>query len=647
MNNNSFFRQSKVLISRYFRLFFNDKQNLILKLVIPLLTIFIVCYTVCPEMYTIKPEEDHSINNGYPVLLMQNVPQEKLNDEDEVKIIKADTPAESKWTGEDKTDQMIPTKIGKEHFFMINSADDLAFLCDLAHSDVLLNRYKEYLTYNYILQTDVDFCCETISPIGTEENPFTGTFDGNGHKIRNFVLDNSYENNGLFGVVKANKSETTKVKYEGSELVFKHKGVVKNLVIEDAEIKAKGENAGAVVGCLEKGATLSCVALVNSTIEFDSGVANGGSIVGLTEDNTDVYSCYSTAKMIAKGKNCGGIIGFADKGRLSGCYYAGEVANKAADNLGMLIGKIDFVEDYVINCFYDKDINTDLFAISGEDYEDVAFGVTKDELVEKSSFLTPFLDVEKADNDDEVYNFKKDGQLVLFADTRTGLFYLVCVAIFIGICNSIQEICKERNILKREYMANLSLGSYVTSKLVVQACVCLVQMALVLLVFYLFVSDKMLPESGVIFSSVWVEYYISLFLLAFSSDVIALLISSIVKTSSSANNFIPIILIVQILFSGITFTMTGIIKKLSYFMMSKYGMDALAISTRLNDSQQSFLMNNPEYQLNLGQSMCTIEKSYMSSSENLLFVWACLIAFVIVGSIACRFILVNVKKDKR
>ena len=77
----SFFRQAGVLIDRYFHIFFNDKQNLILTVAIPLLTILIVCIVACPEMYTIKPEDDHSKNNGYPVLVWETVVQEEKNDD--------------------------------------------------------------------------------------------------------------------------------------------------------------------------------------------------------------------------------------------------------------------------------------------------------------------------------------------------------------------------------------------------------------------------------------------------------------------------------------------------------------------------------------------------------------------------------------
>ena len=72
------------------------------------------------------------------------------------------------------------------------------------------------------------------------------------------------------------------------------------------------------------------------------------------------------------------------------------------NGLDILEENVHFLDGNASDCDaeckrYDNEINEELFAIAGEDYNDFAVGVTTDELVEKSSFLTPFLDVEKED----------------------------------------------------------------------------------------------------------------------------------------------------------------------------------------------------------------------------------------------------------
>ena len=62
--------------------------------------------------------------------------------------------------------------------------------------------------------------------------------------------------------------------------------------------------------------------------------------------------------------------------------------------------------------------------------------------------------------------------------TKSLLFSLSCSGFWIGMLNAIQEICKERVVLKREYMTGLSLSAYVLSKAVVLGILCLVQSVL-------------------------------------------------------------------------------------------------------------------------------------------------------------------------
>ena len=61
-----------------------------------------------------------------------------------------------------------------------------------------------------------------------------------------------------------------------------------------------------------------------------------------------------------------------------------------------------------------------------------------------------------------------DDTFITYEDTRSIMFALSCSGIWIGLFNTIQEVCKERPILKREYMGNLRLWGYIVSKYVVQ-----------------------------------------------------------------------------------------------------------------------------------------------------------------------------------
>lgn len=668
----SFFRQTKVLISRYFHIFLNNRQNLILTVGITLLTSLIVCLVACGDMYATDPEDDHSINEGYPVLVWETVVQEQEDDDsDHNELIEPEEITVSKWNGKDVKIPTSPTKLDGENYFLITSADQLAFLSKAAYDEA----YYDYLTYNYILQVNIDLKSKQFDSIGTKKHPFTGTFDGNGHIISNLKIESESDNVGLFGYVKSNETAKSEVEIAGNEMIFYHNGIVKNLQVENAKIHTTGANAAVVVGSADGTARVTSVSAKGGSVSADEG--NVGSIVGYAKtSDVEIYVCYSTSKVVSKGTNVGGLVGNLSSARLSGAYTVSEIEYNGKDgkdeHYGAVVGLCDDYEEQLKNTYYDSTLNekTDGYgAINNKDQEGYSVGIETEDLYKYSSFLVPFKGIETAydianpdedaeEKDDDydaeedgdlsdTYGFKKDAQLEVFGGTQTGLFMLVCVAIFIGICNSIQEICKERNILKREYMTNLSLGSYVVSKLVVQAVVCAVQMILVVFIFSLFVRDKILPDTGVIFSSIWLEYYITMFLLAFAADTMSLVISSIVKNSATANTFIPIILIIQIVFSGVLFDMNGIMDKLSYLMISKWGISALAATSGLNDSQLIFLIENPSFQLQLGSEMSTVESLYSSTAGNLLMIWGVLLAFIVIFSVVCRLLLVKVKNDKR
>jgi hypothetical protein len=95
-----------------------------------------------------------------------------------------------------------------EHdIYEINSAKQWDFLSNFINAYLIISikNYDDIITsinkkfvYNmdYILTNDIDFEYMPIYPI----SPFTGSFDGYNHTIKNINIENS-ENNGLFGIV--------------------------------------------------------------------------------------------------------------------------------------------------------------------------------------------------------------------------------------------------------------------------------------------------------------------------------------------------------------------------------------------------------------------------------------------------------------
>ena len=56
--------------------------------------------------------------------------------------------------------------------------------------------------------------------------------------------------------------------------------------------------------------------------------------------------------------------------------------------------------------------------------------------------------------------------------TKTGVFAMICGCIWTGLFNSIQLICRERAIIKREHRTGLHISSYVIARLIFDFALC-------------------------------------------------------------------------------------------------------------------------------------------------------------------------------
>ncbi len=162
--------------------------------------------------------------------------------------------------------------------------------------------------------------------------------------------------------------------------------------------------------------------------------------------------------------------------------------------------------------------------------------------------------------------------------TKSLLFALSCSAFWIGMLNAIQEICKERTILKREYMTGLSLTSYVVSKIIVLGVLCLIQSLLVVGVFTALVGS---PNSGILMEP-FAELLVTTFLTALSSAAMGLFVSSLFTNADRAMTVAPILLMPQILFSGLIFKLSGTTEVSSWFAVCRWSMECYGTTADLN-----------------------------------------------------------------
>ncbi|MEQ8156487.1 MAG: ATP-binding cassette domain-containing protein [Clostridiaceae bacterium] len=158
------------------------------------------------------------------------------------------------------------------------------------------------------------------------------------------------------------------------------------------------------------------------------------------------------------------------------------------------------------------------------------------------------------------------------------IFTLACSGVWIGVLNSIQEICKERSIYKKERAVNLRLLPYMMSKILILGGICVIQAAMLTAVFTKFVAQ---PEYNLL-GSIQLEIFITLFLTTFASTSMGLSLSALVSNGDRAMGLAPMILIPQLLFTGLVFSLKNAGEFISNFAISKWASRALAISFDLN-----------------------------------------------------------------
>ena len=198
-------------------------------------------------------------------------------------------------------------------------------------------------------------------PIGTSSsNSYSGTFDGNGHKIENLYInttDSGAENQGLFGFVGTG-------------------GTVQNLTVSGNV--SGDEDVGGVVGYNNGGTVTGCIFSGSGSV---SGPGNRvGGVVGRNFGGT-VENCYNTGSVngSADSSNVGGVVGRNFRGTVENCYNTGSVSgpgNRVGGGVGYNNGS-----STVTGCYFlqTETVNTKLQGIGENDGSGVATATEKDD----------------------------------------------------------------------------------------------------------------------------------------------------------------------------------------------------------------------------------------------------------------------------
>ena len=121
------------------------------------------------------------------------------------------------------------------------------------------------------------------------------------------------------------------------------------------------------------------------------------------------------------------------------------------------------------------------------------------------------------------------------------LFMSVIVALFMGLTVSAEEIIRDRKILKRESFLNLSRGSYVASKLFI-----LFSLSAIQTLTFVLIGNYILEVKGML-----LPFWLILFSSSCFANILGLNISSSFNSAVTVYILIPILLIPQLILSGV------------------------------------------------------------------------------------------------
>lgn len=155
------------------------------------------------------------------------------------------------------------------------------------------------------LMADINLNNEEWTPIGLDvDHAFSGTFDGQNHKISNLKITSGREV-GLFGLA-----------FHVSDSV-----VIKNVVLENANVTGE-KNVGGIAGTAGTGTTITGCSVIDSELKavpvliegvFDDG-DDVGVIAGHAAPNTTITNNTVDGVTITAFRDVGGVVGYACNG---------------------------------------------------------------------------------------------------------------------------------------------------------------------------------------------------------------------------------------------------------------------------------------------------------------------------------------------
>ena len=182
----------------------------------------------------------------------------------------------------------------------------------------------------------------------------------------------------------------------------------------------------------------------------------------------------------------------------------------------------------------------------------------------------------------------------------------IIVALFMGLTVSAEEIIRDRKILKRESFLNLSWNSYLQSKIII-----LFTMSAIQTLCFVVIGNLILEiEIGML-----LPFWLVLFTTACFANVLGLNISSAFNSAVTVYVMIPLLLIPQMILSGLLFSFDklnniistkGKVPVIADVMASRWAYEALAVYQFKNNSFEA-----PYFEIEKEEQQADFKAAYL------------------------------------
>ena len=292
-----------------------------------------------------------------------------------------DKAPEGAWDGETYTEPDLVDGV-----YQISNGAELAWFAQTVNAGSL--------DISAVLTRDIDLAGYNWAPIGNSKAKFSGTFDGQGHKVTHFVIiDEAYASGvgaGLFGYgdgcavenltvegsISLTSSASVSTAYAGGVLGGGANVTLTNVhsAVDITVERVKGNWArvggvfgggscetvtdcsytgtlngyqycGGIVGYITGGTVSGCynAGTVNAVSTYAAGIVGSNS-------GGNTVACYNVGTVTANGNYAGGIAASSSSGALTNCFNLGTVS--AADYAGAIAGNITKDTATVIHNYY-------------------------------------------------------------------------------------------------------------------------------------------------------------------------------------------------------------------------------------------------------------------------------------------------------